>query len=106
LRNILIYKIPQSYRDRILKVADFIFKYIHETESNTKNYFNTAPKDSIKDFMIFVDKYVPQELKSYCRDMYYGKDINYIKSSANTKCPRYKKLKEMGIENYSELFRS
>ena len=100
----MLSKIPQSYRNRVLKVAEYVFKYIHETDTNVKNYFNVAPKNSTKDFMIFIDKYVPQNIKAYCREMYLGKPINYIKSS-NDKCPRYKKLKEMGIENYTDLFR-
>ena len=54
--------------------------------------------------MLYVDRNVAKQYKGYCRDMYYGKDFNVIKSYGETQCPHYKKLKDMGVENYNELF--
>jgi hypothetical protein len=101
----MLSKIPQSYRDRVLKVADVIFKYIRDTDNLVRNYVADAPKTTVKDFMIYIAENVPKNLQSYCREIYLGHDVNYIKSHSNTRCPSYKKLKDMGVENYTELFR-
>lgn len=101
----MLSKIPQSYRDRVLKVADVIFKYIHETDNTVRGYIELAPKESKRDFMIYVNENVPKDLQSYCRELYLGHEVNYIKSHSNTNCPHYKRLNEMGITNYTDLFR-
>jgi hypothetical protein len=101
----MLSKFPQSYRDRVLKVADVIFKYIHDTDAIVRGYIAEAPKTSIKDFMIYIAENTPKNLQSYCREVYLGHEVNYIKSHANTKCPSYKKLKDMGVTNYTDLFR-
>ena len=69
-----------------------------------KQYYDTAPKTNKKDFMIYVSENVPKEYQVYCRELYYGHDINVLKSG-NKKSPRYKKLKEMGVDDYSMLFK-
>jgi hypothetical protein len=53
--------------------------------------------------MIWIDKNVPKEFRSYCRELYLGKTINVIKSG-NGKQPKYKKLKDMGVEDYYKIF--
>ena len=55
-------------------------------------------------FKIYVSENVPKEYQVYCRELYYGHDINVLKSG-NKKSPRYKKLKEMGVDDYSVLFK-
>lgn len=101
----MLSKIPQSYRDRVLKVADVVFKYVKDTDMQVRKYVEDAPKTYTKDFMIYIAENVPKNLQSYCREVYLGHEVNYIKSHSNTKCPSYKKLKDMGITNYTDLFR-
>lgn len=101
----MISKIPVSYRDRVLKVANVIFKYIHATDKECRHYLELAPKKTVKDFMVYTNNNAPKHLQTYIRQLYLGHEVNYIKSHSNTKCPHYKKLNEMGIENYTELFR-
>ena len=99
----LISKIPESYRDRVYKVANVVLDYIRSMDRDVKEYFNKAPKDTRKDFMIHVDANVPIEYRGYVKNLYLGKKNNYI-MSGNKKCPSFKTLKEIGIENYSEIF--
>lgn len=99
----LISKVPEAYRWRVIKVADIVFDYIKKTDKETKEWFNKAPKDNRKKFMIWVEKNVPKEIISYVKNIYLGKKYNYIKSG-NEKSPKYKKLVEMGINNYSNIF--
>jgi len=100
----LISKIPEVYKDRVLKVANIVLKYIKNTSEVVNKYFNEAPKDDVKSFMIWVDKNVPREYNSYVKNIYLGRLNNFIKSG-NELSPMYKKLKDMGVsENYSEIF--
>lgn len=100
----LLSKLPIAYHKNVKKVSNIVFNYIKETRNKIREYYNAAPKNSKKDFMLYVDRNVPKQYKGYCRDMYYGKDFNVIKSHEETQCPHYKKLKDMGVENYNELF--
>lgn len=100
----LISKVPESYSWRVMKVANLVFDYIKTTDNIVNNYFLNAPKNTRKDFMIWVDQNVPKEFNGYVKNKYLGKEYNYIKSG-NKNSPRYKLLKEMGIdENYSAIF--
>ncbi len=100
----LLSKLPIAYHENVKKVSNIVFNYIKKTRNKIREYYNAAPKNSKKDFMLYVDRNVPKQYKGYCRDMYYGKDFNVIKSFGETQCPHYKKLKDMGVENYNELF--
>lgn len=100
----LLSKLPIAYHENVKKISNIVFNYIKETRNKIREYYNAAPKNSKKDFMLYVDRNVPKQYKGYCRDMYYGKNFNVIKSHGETQCPHYKKLKDMGVENYNELF--
>ena len=100
----LISKVPDSYRWRVDRVAKLVLNYIETTKAQVNYWFTQAPKYNIKEFMIWIDKNVPVEYRGYIRNKYLGKENNYIKSG-NSRCPSYKKLKDMGInENYSAIF--
>ena len=101
----MLSKVPHSYRDRVLKVANIVFRYINNIDKEVNSYIENAPKENKKSFMIYVNKNVPKSLQSYVREKYFGNGVNYIKSHINTDCPHYKRLKDMGITNYSEIFR-
>lgn len=100
----LLAKLPLAYHDQVKKVAAIVVEYINRTENEVKSYFNNAPKENKRDFMVHVSENVPKEYQGYCREMYLGHHINVIKSG-NEKCPHYKRLKDMGVLNYSEIFR-
>lgn len=99
----LLAKLPVAYHDQVKKVAAIVVDYINRTEKTIREYYNEAPKDNKKEFMIWVSENVPREYQGYCRELYFGNKINAIKSG-NDKCPHYKRLKDMGIEDYSKIF--
>jgi len=100
----LISKIPEVYMWRVLKVANIVLKYINNTKNTVEEYFEKAPKEDRKCFMMWVDNNVPKEYLKYVKNKYLGKENNYIKDG-NELAPKYKKLKEMGVnESYSEIF--
>ena len=96
----LIAKVPFSYKDRVLKVANVIYDYINKTDNIVKEIYSKADKSNKKTFMIWVENNVDKELRGYIRNMYLGNENNYLKKGQGLK-----KLKDMGIEgNYSALF--
>lgn len=99
----LLSKLPIAYHANVNKVAAVVFDYIKKTEAKIMSYYNAAPKENRKEFMIWVDENVPREFKGYCREKYLGKKINVIKKCDKGE-PHYKKLKEMGISDYNSIF--
>lgn len=106
-----ISKVPNNYKERVEKVARYVFDYVNKTsektlvyyeqaENSLKNY-NKNDKNNKRDFMIWVDKNVPKEYNGYVKEMFYDNEINYLKN----KNGKYKKLKDMGYEgSYLKLF--
>ncbi len=99
----LLAKLPLAYHENVKKVASIVFNYIKETENKINKYYNFAPKENKKGFMIYISEHVPKEYQVYCREKFLGHTINVIKGG-NKKCPHYKRLKDMGIENYNSIF--
>lgn len=96
-------KVPEAYKPRVKAVESVVLKYINDMESNVSEWFNKAPKNTKKDFMIWVHLNVPPKYKGYVRNKYLGIGNNYIKFG-NDKCPGYRKLNEMGVTDYKSVF--
>ena len=45
-----------------------------------------------------MEKNVPKKYKAYVRNLYLGKENNYIKSQLGSGTPHYKNLSEMGLQ--------
>lgn len=99
----LLAKLPLAYHDNVKRIASVVVNYIKETEKKIREYYNRAPKNNKKEFMLYVSENVPQEYQSYCRELYFGNNVNVIKSGSE-KSPHYKKLKDMGIDDYTKFF--
>ncbi|MBY6838741.1 T4 RnlA family RNA ligase [Clostridium botulinum] len=97
----MISKVPDNYKDRVLKVANKIIKYKTEIENKINYYYYIAPKSDKKEFMIWVNNNCTKETMGYVRCKYLNKSFNVLKNSAGG----YKKLKDLNIsESYSALF--
>lgn len=99
----LLAKLPLAYHNNVKKVSNIVFKYIKDTENVVNEYFHNAPKTDKKEFMIWVAKNVPKKYRGFCRELYYGKEINVIKF-CKYGTPKYLKLKDMGVTDYNVLF--
>lgn len=99
----LLAKLPLAYHEQVKKVAKIVVEYIKNTEQLIREYFIEAPKSDKKEFMLYVSNNVPREYQGYCRELYFGNKINVIKGG-NEKCPHYKRLKDMGVTNYADIF--
>lgn len=99
----LISKIPEAYKERIWEVAKIIFEYLYRMNKYVKEQTQMCVSlfQSKKDFMIYVNKKYPKNIKGYIINEYLGRENNFIKSG-NEKQPHYRKLNEMKefLENY------
>ena len=84
-------------------MAEIVVKYVRSTENEIQKYFDVAPKEDTKQFMLYVSQNVPKAYQAYCRAKYLRKPYNVLKSG-NEQQPKYKKLKEMGVSDYSSIF--
>lgn len=100
----LIAKVPQAYRSRIDSVVNLVFSYIHEMQLEVEKWYELAPKEDKKTFMIWCGENINQKYLGYVRAKYLGQPYNFIKGG-NEKCPSYKRLNEItGNNNYGEVF--
>lgn len=95
----LIAKVPNAYKDRVIKVAQVVFKYVEKQKQRIHYSYKMAPKEDKKQFMIWVTENVDKDIQGYVRNEYYSKSYNVLKKSTG-----YLKLKDMGIEDYKEFF--
>ena len=99
----MISKIPDTYKDRILMIANKIIEYRDNTLNEINEYYNISPKESRKEFMIWVSNNCPKNIQGYVRNIYLNKSNNVLMKGY---CG-YKKLKDMNIaDSFSELFES
>lgn len=93
-------KIPENYQDRVKKIAHEIFTYISSVEEKVQMYYEQAPKEDTKTFMMWVEQHVENGYIGYVKNRYLQRPYHALKSGH-----RYKKAKEIGLQNgYSALF--
>lgn len=97
----LLSKIPEAYKARVLKVAGFVFNYIRTTNRRIDEAYERAPKDSTREFMIWVNQNVDKKLRGFVRCKYKGKPYNVLKHQSG-----YLRLKDMGVTDYKGFFES
>lgn len=75
----LLGKLPSAHHQRVLEIANNIFKYAEEKEKDINKWFDAAPKKDRKEFMLWVDKNVPKDINGYVKSKYLKKEYNLIK---------------------------
>lgn len=92
----LISKVPLKNRDRVTLLADLIFKYLTDSKQSIKEWYNKAPKENTKEFMIYINQNAPKHLIPYIRNEYLGKEYNLL-SNQYGKFTSYKNLKQLNL---------
>ena len=95
----LLSKVPDDYKKRIINVYKVIKDRVNLIECEIESFYLDAPKESTKEFMIWVDTNVEKSLKGYVKAKYLGKSYNLLK---RTHEQGYKKLADLGLS--FELF--
>lgn len=89
-----ISKIPTSYRQRVLDVANKIFKYMSLIKTDIEKYYNQTIELEFVEKMKYIQQNVPKSLQGMVINKVKGNEINVIKRKSGN-CI---KIKE--IENY------
>lgn len=92
----LISKVPDNQKDRVKEIANKIFGYVRNMKAEIDKYYQMAPKEDRKQFMIWTETNVPKQYKSYVREIFLGRPINVLTKQSG-KQVGYKKLYELGI---------
>ena len=89
-----ISKIPTSYKQRVLDVANKIFKYMSLIKTDIEKYYNQTIELEFVEKMKYIQQNVPKSLQGMVINKVKGNEINVIKRKSGN-CI---KIKE--IENY------
>ncbi len=90
----VISAMPDKYKPTALNMVKEIENYVSNVNETVDKYFKEAPKDSRKDFAVWVHKNVPLEYSGHLMNKYYGKPLFILKSKAG----RYLTPDEIGLE--------
>lgn len=74
----LLSKVPEAYRDRVEKTADEVFNFVDKVHKNVLKYYQEAPKEDKKEFMIWVTNNVPKVIQGFVREKYLGKSRSVL----------------------------
>lgn len=74
----LLSKVPDAYRDRVEKTADEVFNFIDKVHKNVLKFYQEAPKEDKKEFMIWVTNNVPKVIQGFVREKYLGKSKSVL----------------------------
>lgn len=97
----MLSKVPEGYKGKVVKIANMIIEYKNRTTKLVLDYYNKAPKENKKDFMIWVDSNCPLDIRGCVKNIYLGRGFNVLKG----RCNNYKKLNDLNIvKDHSELF--
>ena len=75
----LLAKVPDTFKSTVKKMAKVIFEYEEHNQTLTEEYYHIAPKGDRKEFMVWVEKNVPDNIKGAVRNVYLGKTNNFLK---------------------------
>lgn len=89
-----ISKIPTSYKQRVLDVANKIFKYMSLIKTDIEKYYNQTIELEFVEKMKYIQQNVPKSLQGMVINKVKGNEINVIKRKSGN----YIKIKE--IENF------
>lgn len=88
-------KLPLAYHSQVEDVAKQVYHYLKIAEENINKWYEKAPKNTKKIFMVWVEKNVPKIYRGFCREKFLGKKYNLIKT--HEKEPHYKKMSELKL---------
>ena len=99
----LISKVPDSYRWRVEILVNLLNEYVQEQNKIVQGYFIDIIADmvgstnSTKEFMLKVEEIVPKHYRSYVRNKWLNREINWLKTQTTSHTPHYRNLSELGL---------
>lgn len=99
----LLAKVPDSYKEDVDKIARIVVKYAEDMEKTTASYYEKAPKEDKKDFMIWVNNNVPIEYQGAVRNLYLGKENNFLKRERGKGNYQYTRMSQIDPDFMDKL---
>ena len=72
-------KLPEAYRSDILILSDFILSHERDFLKTVDKYYEAAPKEDKKEFMLWVTNQVPRKYQGGVRNKYLNKPVEYLR---------------------------
>jgi T4 RnlA family RNA ligase len=94
-------KLSPVHQNRVLELSQKITAYASEMNARVEKMYALAPKEDRKTFMIWVDKNVEKDIKTYLRNKFLNEAYTPLHTGL-----KYKKANEMGIDDkkFSVMF--
>ena len=99
----LLAKIPDSFKPDVKKIAKIIFDYEKNNHLLAKKYYENAPKEDRKEFMMWVENNVPNAIKGAVRNIYLGKTNNFLKKERGKGNYQYTKMSQIDPNFYDNF---
>lgn len=93
----LISKVPDNYKERLIRIAKVIYEHKKSMNEKIEDYYSKAPKEERKEYMIWVTENCPIEIQGYLRQKYLNGEYHVLKT-CYVNSTKYKKINEMGLE--------
>ena len=97
----VVAKIPEAYRKDILQIVKIVEEYQNTNITAAMEYYDQAPKENTKDFMIWVDKNVPKKLQGAVRNKYLDREVSFLRTARGSNYS-YAKMKDIDPEFYDK----
>jgi hypothetical protein len=94
----LMSKVPVNYKDRVWNIVTRILEWKNQKEYLIEKYYGMAPKEDMKEFMVWVTNNCPTEVQGYVRMKHKNVPYNILKN----KHGGYKRGKDLGL-NYFDF---
>ena len=99
----LLAKVPETFKADIQKIAAIIYDFENFNQKLTQGYYEMAPKEERKNFMIWVENSVPNNLKGAVRNVYLGKPNNFLKKERGKGVYQYTKMSQIDPDIYNNI---
>ena len=68
----MVSKVPEAYRERVMDTAAAVYDYMEKTEAAVREAYGAAPKESRKEFMVWVNNNADPRIRGFVREKYLG----------------------------------
>ena len=68
----MVSKVPEAYRERVMDTAAAVYDYMEKTKAAVREAYGAAPKESRKEFMVWVNNNADHRIRGFVREKYLG----------------------------------
>ena len=88
----MLAKVPDSYKEMVKEKIKEISDTVYAIDAEVQKYASLLPVEDRKNVMMWIDKNVPKKYQAFLRNIYLGKEPEYLR-----KRDRYRSMKELQL---------